>query len=161
MLFNKQNLKKVTLKISALQAGHALSHITVLAPVPLFLCLFIWGLEQKSSSGISAETSIIGSKGKPWRHFSPLWPTTPYFVLLALLSLLCTVSPMFPYPLKPRSIKLLGHFVHNSLNSDMTPKSSAASPDLQAYAFPWGAKEQGKSDFSQLLDSCLYHLSNE
>lgn len=51
----------------------ALHILVFLAPVPLFLDLFIWGLWQRSFSDASTKASFLGSRRKPRRHISPLW----------------------------------------------------------------------------------------
>ena len=73
--------------------------------------LFIWGLQQRPSSGAPAETSFWWSWGTWNALFSIL---TQHFPLPAL-------PP--PPPPGTRSLNLTKPFVQGSLGSEMTPKS--------------------------------------
>lgn len=124
--------RQLKTRAQASLARHVLNTFTFLYFVTSFPGLFIWGPGQRSSSGASIETSLLGEDRENLRHL----PTLSQYLTLSFL-----VPP--PYPLSLHNsptqgcIKLPQAFVWGSLNNEMTPTSGLIHLTLDFYAIPW------------------------
>lgn len=87
-----------------------------LALAPSFLGLFIQGLEQRISSGVSAETSFTGRGGRKLEDLVPHSASVPSTFLLLVLPL----CPPPTIPVTPESVELQDYFAWNFFCNEMT-----------------------------------------
>lgn len=115
-----------------------------LALAPSFLGLFIQGLEQRISSGVSAETSFTGRGGRKLEDLVPHSASVPSTFLLLVLPL----CPPPTIPVTPESVELQDYFAWNFFCNEMTFMSLLVHLILDWCAVAWGKMEQGDSGLS-------------